>query len=109
MVILSVYNDSAAAARGRRVTEKFSLDSLEAAIRTGQESGRYYEVHDLKTGRTIDWNEVNVQADDDWYYDDAELIWKRRRDDEPADEPDFVISRFQFFSQWPSRIIFSGT
>lgn len=53
------------------------LGSVQEAVQVGQRSGTYYEILDTSTGRIIDWNEVNIREEEEWYYDEAEMIWKR--------------------------------
>ena len=81
MVILTIFK---AANEGRNKIQTRNFNSITEAIRYGQISGQYYEVFDTITGRHIDWEEVNVTIDDGWYYDEAELIWKKHREEEPA-------------------------
>ena len=73
--------------------EKREFAKLNDAIEFGQRSGADYEIFDPATGRTIDWNEVNVREDDGWYYDDKEYLWKRCR---PEDEPEDGIIAMDF-------------
>ena len=73
--------------RSRKGRVESKVGTLEEAIRIGQKSGLYYEVLDTKSGRIIDWNEVNIKAEDDWYYDEAEMIWKKRSNEESLEEP----------------------
>jgi hypothetical protein len=65
----------------RKKKEVILMESVEDAVAAGQKSGFYYEVIDLVSGRVIDWNEVNIRPEEEWYYDDSELLWKRRSDE----------------------------
>ena len=84
MVLLKLYKDS----ENCRKKETTLMGSIEEAIEAGQGSGLYYEVIDLASGRIIDWNEVNIRPDEEWYYDETEMIWKRHTSDVPS-EPTF--------------------
>ena len=69
--------------------------TLEEAISLGQSTGMYYEVLDLSSGRIIDWNEVNLREDDEnWFYDDAEMIWKKYEREEK------VMEQANQFNHW---------
>ena len=57
--------------------EKREFARIQDAIEFGQETGSDYEIFDPGTGKVIDWNEINVREDDDWYYDDNESLWKK--------------------------------
>ncbi len=58
-------------------TEIMKFDSLEAAVRFGRQCGCGWEARDLQTGTTCNSDEVEARAEEDWYYDETELIWKR--------------------------------
>jgi hypothetical protein len=73
MVLLKLHKEH----ENRRKKETTLMGSIEEAIEAGQGSGLYYEVIDLASGRIIDWNEVNIRPEEDWYYDESEMIWKR--------------------------------
>lgn len=55
---------------------------LQEAIEFGQKAGSDYEIYDPGTGKVIDWNEVNVREDDEWYYDENESLWKKLSPDD---------------------------
>ena len=74
MVLLKLYKETG----NRKKKEVILADSIGDAMDAGQKSGLYYEVVDLASGRVIDWNEVNIRPEEDWYYDDSEMIWKKR-------------------------------
>ena len=61
---------------------------MQEAIEFGQKTGSVYEIYDPVTGKVIDWNEINVkeQPDEEWYYDDRELLWKRHRREDDVEE-----------------------
>ena len=82
MVILTIFK---AAAEGRRQRQTRNFTSVIEAVRYGQISGLYYEVFDTVSGRRIDWEEVNITLDDEWYYDETEQIWKKDRERELAE------------------------
>ena len=76
-----------------------TVESIEEAIWIGQKSGLFYEVRDMKSGRTIDWNEVNIKAEEDWYYDETEMIWKKRSEAESFEESQkSIFNRFFSFN-----------
>ncbi|MCK9205243.1 MAG: hypothetical protein M0P58_12530 [Bacteroidales bacterium] len=55
--------------------------SLDEAIEFGRKSGRYYDIYNTTTARTISWNEIHrEQNDEEWFYDESELMWKKGRD-----------------------------
>ena len=76
MILLTLYKDP----EGKRENREFAL--LQEAIEFGQKTGSDYEIFDPHTGKVIDWNEVNVKEDDEWYYDDNEYLWKKLRADD---------------------------
>ncbi|HNY04087.1 MAG TPA: hypothetical protein PKG48_15945 [Bacteroidales bacterium] len=80
MVLLTIYyNTRSEAGEGLpRETLTYFENSIEEAVRTGQASGCFYEILDMITGRAIDWNEVNYREEEEWYYDEHELIWKKQ-------------------------------
>ena len=82
MILLTVYKESA----GQR--EKREFARLQEAIEFGQKTGLDYEIYDPVTGKVIDWNEINVREDDDWYYDEKEYLWKKFK---PEDDLEFVL------------------
>lgn len=61
--------------RKNRVSLEFR--TLMEAVEFGQQSGDDYEIYDPVSGRNIDWNEINVRDDEEWYYDEQELTWKK--------------------------------
>ena len=75
-VFLTIYPNNIKG-RGKKQTRSFT--SIEEAVRFGQETGLFYDIFDTVTGRNIDWCEVNEPIDDGWYYDEAELVWKKYR------------------------------
>ncbi len=79
MVQLMIFQDSHHAMKDKDQPGSVVLfeESMDEAIRIGQRSGQYYEVFDFATGRNTDWNEVNYKEEDNWYYDEEELIWKK--------------------------------
>ena len=80
MILLTVYREPA----GKRENREFSR--LQEAIEFGQKTGSDYEIYDPMTGKVIDWNEVNVRDDEDWYYDEQEYLWKKfKSEDDPDD------------------------
>ena len=74
MIHLTIYKGNT---RKLKITQEMTFKSIKEAIHAGQSSGHFYEILDPSTGRIIDWNEVNVEINDDWYYDETELIWKK--------------------------------
>ncbi len=82
MVLLTIYMDVCGETAGRleRETRAFFENSVEEAVRAGQASGCFYEILDMATGRAIDWNEVNYREEEEWFYDEEELIWKKHRE-----------------------------
>jgi hypothetical protein len=80
MILLTVYKEPA----GKR--EKREFARLQEAIEFGQKTGSDYEIYDPHTGKVIDWNEINVREDDEWYYDEREYLWKRCRAEDETDE-----------------------
>jgi len=79
MILLTVYKESA----GQR--EKREFARLQEAIEFGQKTGLDYEIYDPVTGTVIDWNEINIREDDDWYYDEKEYLWKKFKPDDQED------------------------
>ncbi|MEI7663849.1 MAG: hypothetical protein WCK34_16700 [Bacteroidota bacterium] len=71
MILLTVYK----APEGKREKREFVM--LQDAIEFGQKTGSDYEIYDPGTGKVIDWNEINVRDEDDWYYDENEYLWKK--------------------------------
>ena len=64
------------------------FESLDEALNFGQNSGKFYEIFDIKNILIIDWNQVNMPVTDEgWYYDDSELIWKKSIDDDKPTQP----------------------
>ena len=99
MVLLTIYKDGSINNRSRKGIAESKVKTLDEAIRIGQNSGQYYEVFDTKSGRTIDWNEVNVKTEDDWYYDEVEMIWMKRSKDESYEEtPNSFFNRLFNFN-----------
>ena len=79
MILLTVYKEPA----GKR--EKREVARLQEAIEFGQKTGSDYEIYDPASGRAIDWNEINVREDDDWYYDEKEYLWKKFKSEDQED------------------------
>ena len=73
MILLTVYREP----EGKKEKREFAL--LQEAIEFGQRTGSDYEIYDPLTGKVIDWNEINVRDDEEWYYDEKEYIWKKNR------------------------------
>jgi hypothetical protein len=80
MILLTVYKEPA----GRR--EKREFARIQEAIEFGQRTGSDYEIYDPVTGKVIDWNEINVLEEDEWYYDETEFLWKKCRSAEEHDD-----------------------
>lgn len=57
--------------------EEILMRTIEEAIQEGQQTGLYYEVYDPQSGRVIDWNEVNIHEQEEWFYDEHDMIWKK--------------------------------
>ncbi len=76
MILLTVYKNP------EEKREKREFGMLQEAIEFGQKSGFDYEIFDPCTGKVIDWNEVNVREEDEWYYDENESLWKKLRADD---------------------------
>lgn len=79
MVVLTIYQNNSGR---RKSSQTIMFDSIQNAIGAGQSSGSYYDIFDTSTGRLIDWDEVNVQIEDGWYYDETELIWKKCQEEQ---------------------------
>jgi len=89
MILLKTYKESnGMTASSKRMSES-KVASVEEAIRIGQKSGLFYEIFDTVSGRVIDWNEVNIREEEDWYYDEIEMIWKKQAAREAIEEPQF--------------------
>jgi hypothetical protein len=77
MMLLTIFQDpketGIAGSRSFVLLDK----SLEEAVRIGQECGQFYEIFDFATGRNIDWNEVNYRGEEEWFYDEEEMLWKK--------------------------------
>lgn len=58
--------------------EIMEFESPEAAIRRGRQSGCAYMIEDLSTGKTYDCEEIDMREEEDWFYDETEMIWKRK-------------------------------
>ena len=71
MILLTVYTEP----EGNKENREFAL--LQDAIDFGQKTGSDYDIYDPGTGKLIDWNEINVREEDEWYYDDKESLWKK--------------------------------
>jgi hypothetical protein len=71
MILLTVYREPAQKRENREFTR------LQEAIEFGQKTGLDYEIYDPVTGKVIDWNEINIREDEEWYYDEKEYIWKK--------------------------------
>ena len=69
----------------RKTADTF-VESVETAICIGQASGLFYEIFDMTNGRTIDWTEVNFKEEEEWYYDEDELLWKKHAEEESVGE-----------------------
>lgn len=80
MILLTVYKESA----GKK--EKREFAQIQEAIEFGQKTGSDYEIWDPVTGKVIDWNEINVRDDEDWYYDEKEYLWKKFKPEEEAED-----------------------
>jgi hypothetical protein len=80
MILLTVYKESA----GKK--EKREFAQIQEAIEFGQKTGSDYEIWDPVTGKVIDWNEINVRDDDDWYYDEKEYLWKKFKPEDEAED-----------------------
>ena len=76
MIILTLYKEP----EGKRENREFA--ALQEAIEYGQKTGSYYDILDPVTGKVIDWNEINVREEDDWYYDENEYLWKKYNPDD---------------------------
>jgi hypothetical protein len=71
MILLTLYREP----EGKKENREFG--SLHEAIEFGQKAGTYYDIYDPATGKVIDWNEINVRDEDEWYYDEKEYLWKK--------------------------------
>jgi hypothetical protein len=80
MILLTVYREPA----GKR--EKREFARLQEAIEFGQKTGSDYEIYDPVTGKVIDWNEINVREEEEWYYDESEYLWKKARCSDDFDD-----------------------
>jgi hypothetical protein len=80
MILLTVYKEPA----GKREKREFSR--IQEAIEFGQKTGSDYEIYDPITGKIIDWNEINVREEEDWYYDEKEYLWKKMKSDEDLED-----------------------
>jgi hypothetical protein len=102
MVQLTIYKESNNSLWDKNHKEiiQAEVETIEKAILLGQNSGAYYEVFDTKTCRLIDWNEVNIKEEDPWYYDEAEMMWKKHAEEEFSAEfmnhyPDIFLNPYQ--------------
>lgn len=68
--------------RKNRVSLEFR--TLLEAVEFGQRSGDDYEIFDPVTGRNIDWNEINIRNEEEWFYDEKEMAWKKTEPDDTA-------------------------
>jgi len=94
MILLTVYREPA----GKR--EKREFAQLQEAIEFGQKTGSDYEIYDPMTGKVIDWNEINVHEEEDWYYDEKEYLWKKfKSDEDPQDGSPTVDFRYEMIGQ----------
>ena len=89
MLLLTVYKEPA----GKKENREFKR--LQEAIEFGQNTGSDYEIYDPATGKIIDWNEINVQEDDGWYYDEKEFLWKKFKSEEEIEDC-FVSGDFRY-------------
>jgi hypothetical protein len=89
MLLLTVYKEPA----GKREKKEFAR--LQEAIEFGQKTGADYEIYDPVTGKVIDWNEINVREDEDWYYDEQEYLWKKLKPEEDPEE-NFPSNDFRY-------------
>jgi hypothetical protein len=94
MILLTVYKEPA----GKR--EKREFARLQEAIEFGQKTGSDYEIFDPVSGKVIDWNEINVREDEDWYYDEKEYLWKKfKPEDDPEDSFPAGDFRYEIIGQ----------
>jgi hypothetical protein len=80
MILLTVYKEPA----GQK--EKREFARIQEAIEFAQRTGSDYEIYDPVTGKIIDWNEINVREEEDWYYDEHEVLWKKFKSDEDLED-----------------------
>ena len=83
MVLLTIYRKKAEG-KIRRCSRTY--ESVYEAVQAGQNSGFFYDIYDITSRRIIDWNEINVNEDDGWYYDDADFTWKKVPEDISIEE-----------------------
>ena len=82
--ILTFYDD--AYQKEEYINHEF--ESLDEAVNFGQNSGKFYEILDIKNILIIDWNQINMPvADEGWHYDNDELQWKKSIDDNKPSKP----------------------
>lgn len=57
------------------------------ALECGRKSGRYFDIYDTRSARTLSWDELYWQTDEEeWYYDEFEMIWKKEKEPETEEE-----------------------
>lgn len=83
MVLLTIYRE---VAEGKIRRRSRSYESVYDAVQAGQNSGFFYDIYDITTGRIIDWSEINVREDDGWYYDEADFTWKKAQEEDSIEE-----------------------
>jgi len=82
MYQLSFFNLS-----GDALQDHKTFYDLMDALEFGRKSGRYFDIYDTRSARTLSWNELYWQTDEeDWYYDEFEMIWKKGNEQETGEE-----------------------
>jgi hypothetical protein len=75
MVYLKLFKATKSIGKNIEVME---FESLEAAVRSGRQSGFAYLIDDRLSGKTYDGEEFESGDEEEWYYDEPEMIWKRK-------------------------------
>lgn len=79
MVLLTIFKNKAEG-KSRRISKTY--ESIDEAVKAGQNSGSFYDIYDLASQRSIDWEEIYERDDNDddvvgWYYDEVDYTWKK--------------------------------
>ena len=74
MVCLTIFKNDSTTWKELELKE---FETIQDALMYGQHSGHCYQIDDADTGGVIEFNEANEKEEEEWVYDDKELIWKR--------------------------------
>ena len=84
-VILAVLFASSAFAQETKLVQNLNAPAP-AALSTVPADSTGAATMPPVTGKVIDWNEINVRDDEDWYYDENEYLWKKFKPEDEAED-----------------------